>query len=86
MKVIVEKDTNLSVVIFQDSDTVTLGDFNLIATDLYEIKYIYNFLNNSNATLHENVIAPDDWHPHKFTFDGETWELCLDWVDPRLEE
>lgn len=76
MKVITEKDTNLSVAIFQDGDNVTLDELRLTATDLYEIKYIYNFLNNSNATLHENVIAPDDWHPHKYKFDGEAWELC----------
>jgi hypothetical protein len=63
MKVITEKDTNLSVAIFQDGDNVTLDELRLTATDLYEINYIYNFLNNSNANLYENVTAPDDWSP-----------------------
>jgi len=27
----------------------------------------------SAMTLHENVTAPSDWHPHKYTFDGTNW-------------
>lgn len=82
MKVIVENDTNLSTAIAQDGDTVTLVESNLTINGLNGITYIYNYLNSSNSTLHQNVTVPDGWYPHKFTFDGEIWALNPDWVEP----
>lgn len=82
MQIIVEKETNLSIAMFQDVDTVTIGSSELNASDSYGITYIYKFLNSSNATLHENVITPDDWVSGKYTFDGEAWALNQDWIDP----
>ena len=85
MKVIVEKETNLSVVIFKDADTVTITDSNLAGNDSDGIEYIFNSLNSSNVNLIENATVPEGWSPNKYTLNGETWALNTDWVDPDEE-
>jgi hypothetical protein len=31
------------------------------------------------------VTTPDDWFGCKYNYVNNAWELCPDWVDPRIE-
>ena len=42
--------------------------------------------NSGNATLIEGVTQPEDWYGCKYNYVNGAWELCPDWIDPRLEE
>jgi hypothetical protein len=43
-------------------------------------------MNSANSTLIEGVTEPDDWFGCKYNYVNGVWELCSDWVDPRLEQ
>ena len=42
-------------------------------------------LNSSNAVIVEDVTPPEDWYGCKYNYVNDAWELCPDWVDPRIE-
>lgn len=82
MKTIVETSTGLSKYVFEDEAEVTMNDTNIVTP-----AFIIGDLNTGNATMHEGVTPPEDWTGNKYTFDGTTWTLNPDWVDPAtLEE
>jgi hypothetical protein len=50
-------------------------------------QFIIGDLNSTTVTVTDNVTnAPDDWTGNKYFFDGTTWTLNPDWVDPTLDE
>lgn len=84
MKTIVETATGLSKYLLDDSVTITVNSDHIVVGD--PAQFVIGDLNSSNATITENVTnAPSDWTGNKYTFDGTTWTLNLDWVDPDAE-
>jgi hypothetical protein len=84
MKTIVETATELSKYLLDDSVTITVNSDYIVVGD--PAQFVIGDLNSSNATITENVTnAPSDWTGNKYTFDGTTWTLNLDWVDPDAE-
>lgn len=84
MKTITETSTGLSKYLLDDAKAVTMTADNITVGDPAE--FIIGDLNSGNATLTENVTnAPEDWSGNKYTFDGTTWTLNPDWVDPAAE-
>lgn len=90
MKVIVRKNTgeslhsipdHVSVVLQSDMTRVGNPDRPMFNGHDY---YICD-CTTENAELHENVQLPDGWLPHKFMFDGTTWTVDANWVDPTPE-
>ena len=82
-KTIVENSTNLSkfvygndVAISMQSDKIVIGDPEVLIIACH---------NSSDSTLYENVTAPDDWYGNMYFFDGTTWSLNPNFVDPRDE-
>lgn len=85
MKTIVETSTGLSKYLLADDVTVISTASNITVGDPAE--FIIGDLNNSNVTITENVTnAPADWSGNKYTFDGTTWTLNPNWVDPDAED
>lgn len=83
MKTIIDLD-NCSKYLFADDKAV------VVKADCIEIgnpiEFIISDLKSSNATLIEGVTEPDDWYGCKYNYVNGAWELCPDWVDPRLEQ
>jgi len=83
MKTILDSE-NCSKYLFADDKVVT------VKPDCIEVgspvEFIINDMNSNNATLIEGVTEPDDWYGCKYNYVNGAWELCPDWVDPRIEE
>ena len=83
MQTIIDED-NCSKYLFSDDKIVTVKD------DCVEVgapvQLMIGDLNSSNATLIKNVTEPDDWYGCKYNCVNSVWELCLGWVDPRIQE
>jgi len=85
MKTIVETATGLSKYLLADDVVVTATADNIVVGD--PAQFIIGDLNSGNVTITENVTnAPSDWSGNKYTFDGTTWTLNPDWVDPATLE
>ena len=86
MKTIVETSTGLSKYLLADDVTIVSNAENIVVGD--PAQFIIGDLNSGTVTITENVTnAPADWSGNKYTFDGTTWTLNPDWVDPAtLEE
>jgi len=81
MKTITFNDSNVSVYLFADDKALDVQSDKIIVGDPEEL--IIADCNSSNVTVHENVTEPDDWFGWKYFYDGTTWTLNPDWVDPR---
>lgn len=83
MKTLV-KDTK-SIYIFDDAEVLDITTDNIQVGEPAHM--IISDCNSSNVTLYTDVTPPEDWSGHKYLFDGTTWTLNPDWVDPAtLEE
>ena len=85
MKTIVETSTGLSKYLLADDVTIVSNADNIVVGD--PAQFIIGDLNAGTGTITENVTnAPADWSGNKYTFDGTTWTLNPDWVDPETVE
>jgi len=85
MKTIVETSSGLSKYLLADDVTITATADNITVGD--PAQFIIGDLNSTTVTVTDNVTnAPDDWSGNKYTFDGTTWTLNPDWVDPEAED
>ena len=80
MKTIVETATSLSKYLLADDVVVSLNADHIVVGD--PPKFIVADLNAGNSVAYEGVTAPADWAGNKYAFDGTSWELNPDWVDP----
>ena len=83
MKTITRNDNNISLYLFADDKALDVQSDKIIVGDPEEL--VIGDCNSSNVTVHENVTEPDDWYGLKYFYDGTTWTLNSDWVDPREE-
>ena len=81
MKTIVQNTTNLSKYVFEDAAVVTLEAGQIVTPD-----FIIGDLNQDNATMFTGVTPPTDWAGNKYFFDGTSWTVNPDWVDPTAED
>jgi len=85
MKTIVETSTGLSKYLLADDVTIVSNADNIVVGD--PAQFIIGDLNSGTVTITENVEnAPEDWSGNKYTFDGTTWTLNPNWVDPETVE
>lgn len=83
MKTIIDQE-NCSKFLLDDNMTVDIRDDVTIVG--HPVQFIVADLNSGNATLIENVTEPEDWYGCKYNYVNGVWELCPDFVDPRLEQ
>ena len=83
MKTITRNEDNISIWMFADDKALDVQSDKIIVGNPEEL--IIGDCNSSNVTVHENVTEPDDWFGWKYFYDGTTWTLNSDWVDPREE-
>ena len=76
MKTIIFNNSNLSVHLFEDNDTLTMSTDNIICPN-----FIIGDMNSNNATIYEDVTPPEDWRKAKYLFDGSTWSDSPNWED-----
>jgi len=85
MKTIVEtNDNNLSTFLLDDSVELVVTATEITVGNPAE--YIIGVLNSTNSVVYEGVTAPEDWAGGKYFFDGTTWTLNPNWVDPTPPE
>ena len=85
MKTIVETSSGLSKYLLADDVTITATADNITVGD--PAQFIIGDLNSTTVTITYNVTnAPEDWSGNKYTFDGTTWTLNHNWVDPEAED
>lgn len=77
MKTIVEKNTNISKYIFDDSVNIIMLDDKTVTSVL-----IISDLTISNAVVVENVTPPEDWTCDKYLYIDGNWELNQNWEPP----
>ena len=79
-------EMNCSKYLFADDKQINITADHIEVGDPANLDFIIGDLNSSNSTLIEGVTEPDDWYGCKYNYVNDAWELCPDWVDPRLEE
>lgn len=85
MKTIVENATGLSKFVYEDDVVITMEADRIVVGDPEIL--IVGCHNENDSTVYENVTnVPEDWSGNKYTFDGTTWTLNPNWVDPNAEE
>lgn len=85
MKTIVENSTGISKFVLEDSTVVVMQDSQIVIGD--PVQFVVACHNQNDSTLHENVTTvPADWSGNKYFFDGTTWTLNPDWIDPATLE
>ena len=81
-KTITFNDSNNSAYLYSDSKKITVREDKIIIGKISSPELIIGDMNSNNATLHENVTAPDDWFGNKYKFDGSDWSENPEWSDP----
>ena len=77
---------NCSKYLFADDKQINITADHIEVGDPANLDFIIGDLNANNSTLIEGVTEPEDWYGCKYNYVDGAWELCPDWVDPRLEE
>lgn len=80
MKTLVSRKNGLSLYIFNDDVYVEPNSAQVNVGE--PLEFSIADCNAFNAALHENVTPPEDWAGCKYLFDGATWTLNPNWVDP----
>ena len=80
-KTITLKSNNVSLYVFDDSETVTMESNKISVGD--PLKRTIGDLNSTNAELHTGVTVPSGWIGWKHTYDGRAWGDVSGWVDHR---
>ena len=82
MKTLTKND--LSLYLFDESEPLTITEDNISVGS--PAKFVIADCNSNNTTLHEGVVAPEDWSGCKYFYRDSLWTLNPDWVEPVLEE
>ena len=84
MKTIIDS-TTCSKYLVADDYSVVVSAEHIEMGDPAALDFIIGDMNSSNSTVVEGVTTPDDWYGCKYNYVNNAWELCPDWVDPRIE-
>ena len=84
MKTLIRAETNLSLYIFDDA--VAIVQTQSMTTVGDPVEFNIADCGTDNSTLISDVTPPSDWAGCKYFFDGTTWELNPDYVEPITPE
>jgi len=77
MKALVEKSTSEVKFVFADDVPLVFQIDRIVAPELVMLS-----MHSGNTAVYENVTPPDDWFGCKYLFDGTTWTLNPNLIDP----
>lgn len=81
MKTITRNDTNVSLYLFDDTETVVMAATETTVGNPPQL--IISDCGTSNSTLYEGVTNPDEWVGWKYLYTTEDgWVLNPDWIPP----
>jgi len=80
MKTLCFSESTVSGFLFSDDQVVDVTPENTIVGN--PVEFIVGVMNSNNSTLWEGVQAPTDWAGCKYLFNGSTWSLNPDYLDP----
>lgn len=80
MKTITRKDTHISLYLLDDATAVTIDDQHTTVGN--PVQFIISDCSTADAVLYEGITAPADWQAWRYFYDGASWTLNPDWVDP----
>jgi len=84
MKTLVGKTSNVSLYVFEDTETVQITESRIIVGS--PEKLIIADHNSSSAALCENVTVPADWVGGKYLYtQNDGWALNSEWTEPEPE-
>ena len=78
-------EMNCSKYLFEDDKQLNITADRIEVGDPANLDFIIGDMNSGNSTLIEGVTEPEDWYGCKYNHVNGAWELCPDWVDPRIE-
>jgi len=84
MKTIIQNDSNISIYLFEDTESVSMQDNSVEVGD--PVRMVIADCNNQNCTLVENVDNPDEWTGHKYLYVDGNWNLNPEYTEPELNE
>ena len=79
MQTIVWKENNVSIYLYEDSKTITIGNENTKIFDGDTLERLILDVNSDNATLHTGVDAKSDYWGWKYKHDGSSWSDNTDY-------
>ena len=82
MKVLVLRGQNISLHTFDDTETISIEEEQVVVGDPGSKKFMISHLYAANCILFENVTPPEDWQARKYLYtESGGWELNSDWGD-----
>ena len=87
MRVITETSTGLAKYVLSNETNISTTASEIIVSDTVDgenvVRFIIADLNSTIVTVTDGVInVPEDWVGNKYLFDGTTWTLNPNWLDP----
>ena len=80
MKTIVRKESNISIWIFNNSQSVDVQENQTAVGE--PVEFFISDCTTSDCDLIEGVTPPSDWDAHKYLYASGSWTLNPDWVNP----
>lgn len=77
MKILVENETNLCKYVWEDGYDVTQTESSTTTDEQTILDMTIN-----NSTIYDGVILPEDFLVNKYFYDGESFTLNEQYVDP----
>ena len=82
MQTIVRNETNVSLYLYGDDKTISIGSNSTTVSDGGTLELIISDCNSSNATLHTSVENKSDYVGCKYKYDGSAWSNNENYVEP----
>jgi hypothetical protein len=74
----------VSLYIFDEFMTIYMTNTNVIVGNPQ--RFIINDCNSTNSVIYDNVYPPENWIGGKYLFNGNEWELNLNWSEPIIKQ
>ena len=84
MKTICQKDTNISLFLFEDDVKVTLYPEQISIGEPFN--FIISDCNVSNVEVYFNVTNQENWIAHKYLHNGIEWSINPNFIPPLIRE
>lgn len=80
MKIICRTQTKMSLYVLQDDEVLHWDDRGMVIGEPAWL--IVSDCPTDSISIYEGAAAPADWCGGKYLFDGFTWAVSPDWVEP----